>query len=231
MRLLLWDFDGTLGYREGGMFAAAMVELARAEVSGLEIAAEDLQPYLQSGFPWHTPDRPHPEIETAESWWDALAPMFERGFRSVGIEAQRARTLAHQVRHIYADPSHWRLLDQALATLDGLTTRGWTHVLLSNHVPELRSILDHLELTSRFLRIFNSAETGYEKPHPLAFQVVLDTFPAAETIWMIGDSVRADVMGAESLGIPAILVHRKGEAAKHVCPTLSDVSAVLAAQR
>jgi putative hydrolase of the HAD superfamily len=225
--LLIWDFEGTLGYREGGMFGSAMLELLRREMSGLEVDAEQLRPYLQTGFPWHRPDRPHPEIETSEAWWNSLAPVFESGFRGIGVGTQRARSLAQQVRHVYAAPSRWRLFDQALPTLDRLTVRGWTHVLLSNHVPELRDIVDHLGLTSRLARIFNSAETGYEKPHPRAFRMVLDAFPDATVVWMIGDSVAADVAGAERIGIPAILIHAESGEAGRVCAALSELEAIV----
>ncbi|MFO7742923.1 MAG: hypothetical protein R6X31_11480 [Anaerolineae bacterium] len=30
--------------------------------------------------------------------------------------------------------------------------------------------------------MFNSAETGYEKPHPRAFQLVLEAFPDTEAV-------------------------------------------------
>ncbi|MFW6135768.1 MAG: HAD family hydrolase [Chloroflexota bacterium] len=227
MRLLIWDFDGTLGYREGGMWSSALIELLHKEVPQIEASAEQFRPYLQSGFPWHSPDRPHPEIRTPEQWWDRLTPAFEAVFRSVGVDPSGARRLAHEVRSVYADPERWRLFDDTLPTLDRLTSRGWTHALLSNHVPELRQIIEHLGLGPHLAQVFNSAETGYEKPHPRAFQLVLEAFPDAEAVWMIGDSVRSDVTGAEALGIPALLVRGRDKRARHVCDRVSDVEAVV----
>ena len=40
--------------------------------------------------------------------------------------------------------------------------------------------MQHLGLTSRIAYLFNSAETGYEKPHPRAFQIALETLPDVE---------------------------------------------------
>lgn len=209
------------------MWSSALIELLHKEVPQIEASAEQFRPYLQSGFPWHTPDRPHPEIRTPQQWWDRLAPVFEAAFRSVGVDPSGARWLAQEVRSVYADPERWRLFDDTLPTLDRLTSREWAHALLSNHVPELHQIIEHLGLRSRLARVFNSAETGYEKPHPRAFQLVLDAFPEAAPVWMIGNSARADVAGAEAVGIPAILVHGRDRRAGHVCDRLWDVEAVV----
>lgn len=109
------------------------------------------------------------------------------------------------IRQTYTNPERWRLFDDVLRTLDQLSSQAWIHVLQSNQVPELRRIAHHLGLATRLAPIFNSAETGYNKPHSYAFQTVLDTFPESMTVWMIGDSIEADIVGAQTLGIPAIL--------------------------
>ena len=66
-RLLIWDFDGTLGYRHGGAWSASMLEVLQRQLPGIGATADHFRPYLQTGFPWHHPERPHPEIQTAEA--------------------------------------------------------------------------------------------------------------------------------------------------------------------
>jgi len=119
------------------------------------------------------------------------------------------------------------LFEDTIPTLALLTEQSWTHVVLSNHVPELPDIIYHLRLGSYIARIFTSAETGYEKPHPQAFRCVLDALAGAEMVWMIGDILEADVVGAESVGISAILVRRYHENAQCYCPVLSQVPILL----
>jgi FMN phosphatase YigB (HAD superfamily) len=51
-------------------------------------------------------------------------------------------------------------------------------------------------------RIFNSAQTCYEKSHPEEFRGMLDTLGRADVVWMIGDNADADVAGAKAAGIP-----------------------------
>jgi putative hydrolase of the HAD superfamily len=227
VKTLIWDFDGTLGYRTGGMFGGALREVVHREAPALDVPIERFRPYLQSGFPWHTPDRPHPEIASAEQWWDALDPVFERALKGVGLGARQAHALAKQVRHVYPDPERWRLFDDTMPTLGRLSAQGWTHVLLSNHVPELPRILHHLGLLPQIASVLNSADTGYEKPHPQAFRLALEAMGSVTAVWMIGDSYSADVAGAEAAGVPAILVRRHHAGARHYCDGLAQVETIL----
>ena len=63
--LIFWDFDGTLGYRSDG-WTGTLVQLLAEENPSCGITVDDLRPFLQEGFPWHTPDvgyeKPHLEI-------------------------------------------------------------------------------------------------------------------------------------------------------------------------
>jgi len=83
--------------------------------------------------------------------------------------------------------------------------------VLSNHVPELESIVSGVGLGELIERVLTSALTGYEKPHPGAFAIARDQPRYPQHIWMVGDNPNADVLGAEVVGIPAILVRREDE--------------------
>ena len=74
----------------------------------------------------------------------------------------------------------------------------------------------------------HSAVLGYEKPHPRAYTTVLQAMgPDLSTVWMIGDSFTADVLGAEAAGIPAVLVRRSHPDAQRFSETLEEVPAML----
>ena len=223
MKILLWDFDGTLGYREGGAWTASLLETVRRLAPDRPVTLGQLQPYTREGFPWHTPERPHLDLDTPDAWWGALTPVFVRAYRGVGFESIEAETLARQVRETYLDPTRWRRSEGAMEVLAALRAGGWQHAMLSNHVPELGVLLDHLDLARYFVRVFNSAEIGYEKPNPAVFEVVKAAFPESAVRWMIGDSFRADIQGAADVGIPGILVHREDPKAQVFCESLRDV--------
>jgi putative hydrolase of the HAD superfamily len=224
VKVVIWDFDHTLGYRPDGWWGI-LSAMVRAE-TGAAPTREDFQPFWND-FPWDRTERPHPELDTPEKWWDSLDGMFTRALIHFGVAAPRGAILARQVRHIYPDPQKFTLYDDTLSTLDALSARGWTHLMLTNHVPEFRQIAAALGLSERFRQIFNSAEIGFEKPNPQAFRRALEAVPNAEPIWMIGDNVFADVQGAEALGIPAILVHKPWEGGQRYSPDLAGVIALL----
>lgn len=195
--------------------------------AGLAVTAEQLHPYTTGGYTWSQPDIPHPELDTPEKWWDMLDANFARAFAANGADEHLAWQLARQVRYVYPQPQYFQLYEDTLPTLDALSAQGWTHLILSNHVPEFRTIAEALGLTSRVRAIFNSAEIGYEKPHPQIYRATLDAIPDAEKIWMIGDNPVADVQGAEAMGIPAILVRRHTEGVTRFSPDLAGVARFL----
>jgi putative hydrolase of the HAD superfamily len=140
----------------------------------------------------------------------------------------QANTLLPQVRAAYLHPSAWRVYPDVPACLCALTEGGWRHVVLSNHVPELEGLVTELGLRAHFAQVFTSALSGYEKPHPQAFHVALRSLPSPAVVRMVGDSYAADVLGAESIGIPAILTRRHHPSASRYVPDLTSLPSMLA---
>lgn len=232
MKLLIWDFDGTLGYREGGAWTASLFEVLRHELPAHAATFEDLKPYMAWGFRWHMTEMAHVPVAVddpaaADAWWAELETRFEQAYLGVGVPEADAKRLALRVRPTYLDPTRWRRFDDVVPALDGLAERGWTHVILSNHVPELPDLIRATGLSPHFARVFNSAEMGYEKPHPRVFEQVLESYHGAKACWMVGDSYQADVLGAEAAGIPAVLARRSHPDARFCVATLTQLPALL----
>jgi putative hydrolase of the HAD superfamily len=225
-KYILWDFDGTLASRDG-MWGGTLLEILETEEPGLCATRDDLRPHLQSGFPWHTPETPHSHISDAEAWWTMLLPVFEHALSSLGLSAVRAADLAARVPAQFCCRDKWKLCDYPFPALNFLSERGWSHVSLSNHVPELPSIVSGLGLAAFFEEVHTSAVTGYEKPHPDAFRVALRSLPDSSRVWMVGDNPIADVKGAEQVGIQAILVRRTDERAKRQCDGLVEAAEIM----
>lgn len=230
MRVILWDFDGTLGYRSSGAWTASLWEVLQAEEPQSTVTQEQLRPFMQSGFPWHQPEKPHTHIQTADAWWQSIQPVLTAAYIGVGLSPSRAQVLTRKFRATYLTLDRWRVYEDVIPVLLGLTAAGWTHCILSNHVPELMDIVNHLGLSPYFHRIFNSAETGYEKPHPRAFLHALEALPGLDKVWMVGDSLSADISGARDVDIPAILVRRHHPDAPKFAETLYEVAAMLSSE-
>jgi putative hydrolase of the HAD superfamily len=211
-RLILWDFDGTLGWRPG-LWSGCVLEVLDEHEPGHGLAAETVRAGMRGHFPWHLPERQHTHLSDGESWWAPVQTRIAEILTDGGIAAARAGDLAAAVRRRFVDPAiGWRLFDDTLPALQRAREAGWRNAVLSNHVPELPQIADALGLSSALDALFTSAAIGYEKPNPEAFGIALSALGQPEEVWMIGDSARADVAGAEALGIPAVLVRSEGQA-------------------
>jgi FMN phosphatase YigB (HAD superfamily) len=226
-KTILWDFDGTLAHRPG-MWRGCLVEILDEHEPGHGVASADLRPYLRNGFPWHRHETPHPELSSPEAWWGAVEPLLAGAYAGVGITPPRAQELAHLARERYVDPTRvWAVFDDASVALSRLSDAGWRHVILSNHAPELETLVRGLGLSRHIELVLTSATTGYEKPHPDAFESARRAAGDPSTLWMIGDNVEADVWGAEAVGIPAILVRSFAAAAPRAAASLDEVDRFL----
>jgi putative hydrolase of the HAD superfamily len=225
MKVLMWDFDGTLASREG-MWSGTLVAIANHLLPERRVTMDEIRPFLRDRFPWHAPEHPHPH-QSADEWWSAINPVFVKAYVGIGIHPEVADNLASRVRSFYLDESQWRVFDDVVPCLSSLQRLGWQHYILSNHVPELPQLAHVLGLSSFFVEVFSSGRTGYEKPHPEAFGGLLRQLPQNCTVWMIGDNLAVDVEGAARVGIPAILVRKKQDGARYYCDSLTGIERIL----
>jgi putative hydrolase of the HAD superfamily len=202
-KVVFWDFDGTLVRRP---WRGALVETLDRHEPGHGVSADAFRPHLRDRFPWHEPERPHPELSTPEAWWARIEQLLAVAFAAVGFSPPRAAELASLAHDQYVDPDAYVVFDDTRPALEGLAEAGWRHVLLSNHVPELPDIVSGVGLGDLFEAVHTSAATGYEKPHPEAFAIALRAAGDPRRVFMVGDNPVADVRGAEAAGIPALLV-------------------------
>lgn len=140
-------------------------------------------------------------------WWASLAPLLTGACVGAGVCEADARRAAAALRAVYLDPAAWSVYDDvapALALLDG-----YRHVIVSNHVPELPSLVAALGL--RVDAVVTSAAVGWEKPNPAIYRAGLAVAEAEPgEAWMVGDNPVADVAGAEAAGLRAVLVRGEG---------------------
>lgn len=148
----------------------------------------------------------------------------------MGLPAATAAVLAQRTRQCYLDPAGWTVFADAVPVLRKLAAQGWRHVILSNHVPELPALVAALGLDAVIDLVITSALVGYEKPHPEIFRIALELAGQPKVAWMVGDNVAADVLGAEQLGILAILVRQNDARARRCADDLGGVVSFLTAE-
>ncbi len=101
-----------------------------------------------------------------------------------------------------------RLFDDAIETLQALRAGGYRLGCVTNRPfggPGFVAEVDDLGLGELLDAMAVSCDVGYMKPHPKIFQHALDTLGVdPQEAVMVGDSLRADVAGAQALGMTAI---------------------------
>ena len=218
-KVVFWDFHGTLAHAPHD-WGAVMFELLDEFRPGHGLSPETMFACIQEGFPWHNPENSHAHLSTADEWWAELLPALCRGYRRAGLEKSAAGELASRVRGRYLGDGLYRVDSAARDALQTVAAAGWTNAVLSNHVPELVEILDHVGLMDLIDVVFTSGRTGYEKPNPEAFRIPFQAMGEPARVWMVGDNPATDIRGAEAADIPAILVHGAPEAAPRSFPDL-----------
>ncbi|OGO80419.1 MAG: hypothetical protein A2Y21_05595 [Clostridiales bacterium GWC2_40_7] len=128
---------------------------------------------------------------------------------------------AKEARKYLVAPEHYRLYEDTADTLKDFKENGYRNIILSNHIPELPEIAKSLGLMKYIDICVSSANVGFEKPNPRIFRHAVELTGNPQKAWMFGDSLKADVCGAEAVGIKAILVRKPAdEPVKYYSPDL-----------
>jgi len=110
--------------------------------------------------------------------------------------------------------AHWQPEADALPLLNQLQREGYRLGLISNayDAQDVRVLINKGNFAPYFEIILISAEVGLRKPHPRIFQIALDYFNARpEEAVMVGDTLGADILGANNIGIASVWINRRAE--------------------
>lgn len=178
---------------------------------GMEVSIEDLDRALRRAYR-------HGGYGFDEAGFD---PTEESSFRRT-VETDQAaiaelgigpmpEAFYRRLAELFMITSHWHVFPDAYPALEGLKARGLMVGAVSNWVWNLPELLHSLDLVRHFDFIAASARVGYEKPHQRIFEHALEQAGVAPSEAIhVGDHLDADVMGAQRMGIGAILMDRYG---------------------
>jgi putative hydrolase of the HAD superfamily len=142
--------------------------------------------------------------ELRERCAEAMRPALPRAAADAPGELLTAALLASLRFEAYPD---------AAPALRALRTAGVRLVVISNWDASLHERLAETGLAPLVDGALASAEVGVAKPHPAIFAAALALAGAeAGDAWHVGDSVEADVVGAQASGLAPLLVARGGAA-------------------
>ena len=205
MKVICWDFDGTLVYSEH-LWSSSVFRALNETVLAHNITFTDIRSCMATGFTWHTPYEDYSNM-TGEKWWIFMNRHIYNSYLSLGIEPDLAKTATDRVRDIIKETKNYNLYSDTVETLELARNKGYKNVLLSNNYPDLIEVLDALDLTKHFDHLIISALEGYDKPRPEIFEIAKNLYPDGEYI-MVGDNPIADVKGGKAAGMKTVLVHK-----------------------
>lgn len=223
--VIFWDFDGTVVYSTPLWSSSVLSALKEVEPE-THIKLEDIRKYMAFGFTWHTPGEDYSSLK-GEKWWEFMNKHIYESYIHLGVDRKMAQKATGKVRNIIKEKRNYTLYDDFICTVTELKRRGFTNVILSNNYPELKEVMDKLQITEYFDGIIVSALEGYDKPRKELFEIAKNRYHA-EAYYMIGDSVGADIIGGQNAGMTTVLVHNGYNAkADYCCDKLIDVLRIL----
>jgi HAD superfamily hydrolase (TIGR01549 family) len=150
--------------------------------------------------------------------------------RFLGItDAAFIAEVSRRARGAFHDPATYTVFPDVVKTLKALRLSVPRLGILSNwgwHLPEL---CEQLGLAPYFDFIITSARVGCSKPNPCIFREMLEragTMP--ERTLHVGDSLLADVRGAQAVGVTGVLIDRTGTATPDDYPVVRSLDEILA---
>lgn len=226
MAILCWDFDGTivLSHHLWSNSVRKAIDIVEPDNN---ISFLDIRKCMETGFSWHTPEKSYPQA-AGEKWWNNMNSHFYKSYLALGVGDCSAKEASEKVKEIIFRPENYILYQTAVETLQKTKELGHTNIILSNNYPELESVIKALGIHSLFDCFIVSACVGYEKPRSEIFSLVVERYPD-EQLYMIGDSVSADIVGGKNAGMTTILAHKGYHPMADYCiDKLSDVIKILA---
>ncbi|MBA4384372.1 MAG: hypothetical protein C0410_06525 [Anaerolinea sp.] len=106
----------------------------------------------------------------------------------------------------------WKLEPDTHDTLTTLHNKGYRLGLISNasNTPDLNRLIDNHQLRQYFEIVVISAEEGIRKPDPRIFSKTLKKLGVKpENAIMVGDTLPADVLGAQNSGVKSVWITRR----------------------
>jgi putative hydrolase of the HAD superfamily len=178
---------------------------------GREVSDDDLHRAWEVADRWFWDDYHRPQNDTwgndekiDAAWRHYHALMLAE----LGLEDLGHRLIDTILAAQYA-PQSWKLYPDVLPAVGELRQMGLSLGVLSDWGSNLLPILDGLGLGAELDFVIASGAVGLSKPDPAFFRLAAARagLPPGESL-MVGDSYRADVEGARSAGMDAILIRR-----------------------
>ncbi|RYG07104.1 MAG: noncanonical pyrimidine nucleotidase, YjjG family [Chitinophagaceae bacterium] len=190
----IWDFD-----RNAKETLLELYEVHQLKALGLHSADEFIERYTENNHQlWAKYHLGEIDKETLR------AERFRKTFLEMGIVPDLVPH-AFEDDYVNTSPTKTNLFDGAETVLAYLQQKYTLHIISNGFKETTLTKMRVSGLNPYFTHVIISEDVGVNKPNPTIFQYALDKADAKkEESIMIGDSLEADIRGAQDFGIPAI---------------------------
>lgn len=211
--VLLFDLGSTLIYFQGdwlGVYSRASKEMIRyLRGSGLDLDETAFFEEYNQRLQRYIAERESDFIEYTTAY--ILRTLLgEHGFSQVPDEL-----ISSALKAMYSvSQKHWYVEEDAKPTLDKLQNDGYHLGIISNAADDIdvQTLVDNAGIRSYFEVVISSAGVGIRKPNPRIFNLALETWGISpDRAAMIGDTLGADILGAQNAGVFAIWITRRAD--------------------
>jgi len=216
------DVGNTL-VREVPSRFAIYAECARSH--GIEVGTPDMAALMRRAHA-EIPSRVGGAFRYTDPWFAAY---IERIFHHhLGVERALMPDLSRALFARFADPATFELHLGALEILEAARARGLVVGVISNWSARLPGLLQALGVAERVDFVLCSAILELEKPDPEIFLRALHLAGVRpDEALHAGDDLEKDVLGAQRVGIHAVLVDHAGDRAHLSCPRAGSLAELM----
>ncbi len=210
IQVILFDLGHTLLYFDGdwpNIFLQAQEQVWQTlSGAGLRLDKARFLERLQTALENYYRER---EAEFTER---TTAYMLRRLLEQEGHADIAESAIQQALSAMYAvTQAHWLPDRHAVSVLGDLQARGYRLGLVSNaaHDNDVQTLVDSHRLRPFFDIVLTSAAAGIRKPDPRIFHLALAHWDISpRQALMVGDTLKADILGARNAGIRSVWVRR-----------------------
>ena len=227
LRALLLDFGGTLA-TEVPARGAIYAEAARS--AGLDVTERAMTERMGAAHDALPMELADGSFRYTRPWFEAF---IEHVFvEQLGLGRGRLAGVKEELFARFSDAATFQLFPGARELVDTARARGLRTAIVSNWSEPLPQLVESLGI-GPFDLVLASATERLEKPDAALFERALSKLGVDPSEALhVGDSHRNDVLGAEALGISALLLDRGADGPPRGAPlrvvrSLDEVAALL----
>lgn len=150
-----------------------------------------------------------------------------QALRSIDAPKRAEGIVEQGLRHFFqAEETAYQAFPDARATLKRLYLNGFKVGVFSNAPDDalVQRLVNLNELRPWVAPVFSSAAIGWRKPHPQGFEVIARRWKLPpESIVMVGDTLAADILGAQQAGMQGVLArmaeNEENDQNRYIVPT------------